>query len=173
MASVELSGVPRDIEAAIALAHKKEDKTRKEFEKWSILSYCNKAMINEKKGSDRGIDGRAVISEAADKSRQVIFSVKSGGVGVDMVRDLCHVVEREAAAMGIFITLEDPSKPMIAEAKEMGIYVNPLTGQSYEKIKIVTAENIIKGERLYIPTMQDSIKTAEAKGNDIQHKLDL
>lgn len=48
--SVELNGVPEDMESAIALAHKKDDRVRKEFEKWAVLTYSNnKAMINEKK----------------------------------------------------------------------------------------------------------------------------
>lgn len=47
---IEINGIPRDMDAAKALAHKKDDRVRKEFEKWSILTYSdNKAIINEKK----------------------------------------------------------------------------------------------------------------------------
>jgi len=48
--SVELTGVPKDFAAAVALAHKKDDRLRKEFEKWSVLTYSNnRAIINEKR----------------------------------------------------------------------------------------------------------------------------
>ncbi len=40
-ASILLDGVPRDMASAVALANRKDDKTRKEFEKWSVLTYSN------------------------------------------------------------------------------------------------------------------------------------
>ena len=47
--TILLDGVPRDIASAVALANRKDDKTRKEFEKWSLLTYSNnQARINEK-----------------------------------------------------------------------------------------------------------------------------
>jgi len=55
--SVKTDGVPRDMASAEALAHKKDDRLRKEFEKWAVLTYTNnRAIINEKKGADAGID---------------------------------------------------------------------------------------------------------------------
>jgi site-specific DNA-methyltransferase (adenine-specific) len=64
-------------------ANKKEDKTRKEFEKWIILTYTrNYGIINDKKGKDGGIDGIAYIADrnAQDEleNKKVLFSVKSG-----------------------------------------------------------------------------------------------
>ena len=38
-----------------------------------------------------------------------------------MIRDLGHVVERERAKMGIFITLAEPTKPMQTEAVKAGV----------------------------------------------------
>ena len=77
--NVEISGVPRDFESAIALANKSDDKTRKEFEKWMVLRYSdNQVIINEKKGGDGGIDGIAYITHNHEREiKKVIFSVKS------------------------------------------------------------------------------------------------
>ncbi len=48
--NILLDGVPRDIASARALANRKDDKTRKEFEKWAVLTFsANQARINEKK----------------------------------------------------------------------------------------------------------------------------
>jgi hypothetical protein len=56
--SVVLDGMPKDIKSAYALARKKDDRVRKEFEKWAILKYTNnRAVIRKKKGADGGIDG--------------------------------------------------------------------------------------------------------------------
>jgi hypothetical protein len=50
-------------------------------------------------------------------------SVKGGeNVDVTMVRDLAHVVKREKAPMGVFITLAEPTKPMHTEAVKESFY---------------------------------------------------
>jgi hypothetical protein len=66
--------VPRDKESAIALANRKDDKTRKEFEKWMILTYSrNQARINEKKGADGGVDGIAYFLKDKAENGKAIF----------------------------------------------------------------------------------------------------
>ena len=48
---ITIDGIPRDMQSAEALAHKIDDRLRKEFEKWAVLTYTNnRAVINEKKG---------------------------------------------------------------------------------------------------------------------------
>ena len=160
----ELNGVPHDMASAIALAHKVDDRVRKEFEKWAVLTYSdNKAIINEKKGADSGIDGIAFMLVGLEEHKQVLFSVKSGHIGVPMIRDFCHVVDRDKAAMGIFITLEEPTKPMILEAKNMGTYTNPLTHQEYPKIEIVTIKELLNDKRLNLPQAVEVLKEAQIK----------
>jgi site-specific DNA-methyltransferase (adenine-specific) len=52
---IKADGIPRDIQSAEALAHKQDDRLRKEFEKWAVLTHTNnRAIINEKKGGDAG-----------------------------------------------------------------------------------------------------------------------
>lgn len=166
----ELNGVPHDMESAVSLAHKIDDRVRKEFEKWAVLTYSdNKAIINEKKGADGGIDGIAFMLSGHDEHKQVLFSVKSGHVGVDKISEFCHRVDSEKAAIGIFITLEEPTKPMIKEAKNMGTYLNPLTNQEYSKIEIVTIKELLDGKRLNLPqavkVLKDAQKSKEVKDN--------
>ncbi len=129
--AIELNGVPQDLESAIALANKKEDKTRKEFEKWCVLTYSNnRAIINEKKGADGGIDGTAFINDYEDNGadvgiKEILFSVKSDKKPtVSYIRDLNGAMQREGAVMGYFITLYPPTKDMLEEAKKLGKYKN-------------------------------------------------
>ena len=182
--SIELSGVPEDFESAVALANKKEDKTRKEFEKWCVLAYSdNKAMINEKKGKDSGIDGIAIMNDYKSESdneieiKEVYFSVKSDKKPhVNYIRDLHGTIQRDKAAFGIFITLYDPTKDMIDECKKLGHYQCNLIDKKYPIIKIVTVNDILKGDRLEIPIshQKDVIKKAVLKKDDSsQQKLDL
>jgi hypothetical protein len=53
----------------------------------------------------------------------------------------------------------------------MGKYINPLTEQTYDKLKIVTVEEILSGERLNVPTSIQILKKAEITKNKNQHKL--
>ncbi|MCX6320330.1 MAG: DNA methyltransferase [Bacteroidia bacterium] len=171
---IEINGIPEDFESAVALAHKKEDRTRKEFEKWAVLTYSNnRAMINEKKGADAGIDGIAYMQDRNENSdielKQVLFSVKSDKTPhVSYIRDLHGTIEREKAAIGYFITLFPPTREMIAECKKIGKYKNNLMEQEYPKIEIVTVEDILSGKRITIPTSHQIavVKSAQLKQTD-------
>ncbi len=159
--TIKLSGVPQDLKGARALANKEDDRLRKEFEKWAILTYSNnRAIINEKKGADKGIDGIAFMMEGINKTSQVLFSVKSGSVSVKEIRDLRGVIERDKAAIGIFITLEEPTKPMLEEARVAGTHRNSLTGQEFDKLQIITIQQMLDGERLKLPLGLDVVKSA-------------
>jgi len=158
--NVELHGVPRDMEGVDALIHKKDDRVRKEFEKWAILTYSdNRAVINEKKGADRGIDGVAYTRKSKDEVLPVMISVKSGNVGAAMIRDLRGVVEREGAACGILITRNEPSKPMMQEAKAAGQF-KPEHFAAFDRMQIVTVQEILDGARMNLPLMEEVAKKA-------------
>ena len=78
---ITLDGIPQDMESAEALAHKKDDRLRKEFEKWAVLTYTNnRAIINEKKGGDEGIDGTGYFLTDTSDNAKIVFQVKSGSV---------------------------------------------------------------------------------------------
>ncbi|MDP3880178.1 MAG: DNA methyltransferase, partial [Dehalococcoidales bacterium] len=121
--NVKLDGIPRDMDSAHALANKKDDRVRKEFEKWAVLTYTtNRAVINQKKGADSGIDGVAYFRTNNTDNAKIILQVKSGGVGRGDIAKLRGDMQRETAAMAVFITLEPPTAPMVNEAKAAGLY---------------------------------------------------
>lgn len=74
--------------------------------------------------------------------------------------------------MGNFITLNPPTRDMIAECKKIGTYKNNLTGQELPKIDIVTVEEILKGDRMSLPLNIAVLKSAQLKESDRgQNKL--
>jgi site-specific DNA-methyltransferase (adenine-specific) len=169
---ITLSGVPQDMKSAKALAHKKDDRLRKEFEKWAILTYTdNHGKINEKKGADQGIDGIAY-----SVCGQVLFSVKSGKVSVKDVRELGNVLEREKAEAGILITLENPTKNMLDEAARAGTLPDPpglkLTAK-FPKLQIVSIQEVMNGVKMSIPLAEEIFKSAKAAKEKKQSNLDL
>jgi len=69
------------------------------------------------------IDGLIYFKPEGKTTEKAIVSVKGGGsVNVAMVRDLAHVVDREKAKIGLFITLADSTGPMRTEAVKAGFY---------------------------------------------------
>ena len=78
--------------------------------------------------------------------KKIIVSVKGGdNVNVAMVRDLAHVLEREKAEIGLFVTLADSTAPMRTEALKTGYYQLPNTQHAYPKIQILTIEGLLSG----------------------------
>lgn len=161
-------GVPRDMESAVALAHKRDDRLRKEFEKWALLTYTNnRAIINDKKGADAGVDGIAYFKTGKDDNAKIIFQVKSGGVKRGDIATLRGDMAREEAALACLVTLEEPSGPMKSEAKGAGLYRHEDMGRSYDKISIVTVREIVEeAKRLEIPMSLEVLKAAKQASAD-------
>jgi len=165
---ITVDGAPRDIEAARALSRREDDYVRKEFEKWAALTYTNnRAVINEKKGADKGIDAMVYFATAPNKTERLVIQVKSGGVNRGTIAKLRGDMEREKAEMAVLLTLEEPSKPMIEEAAGSGYYHHELMGRDYPRAKIVTIRDIIEDrERLNLPLSFESVRSGKKSSND-------
>ncbi len=173
----EVMGEPTDLAGARQLAG--ED--RLQFESWA-LGLVGARQTEKKPGADRGIDGRLYFHDASVDSptRQIILSVKSGGVGVSFVRDLRGVVDREEAALGVLITLEPPTKPMVKEAASGGFYHPPHDpDKKYPKIQILTIEDLLEGAKIDCPyayrasaTFKRAPRAKRAKAKNQKMNLD-
>ncbi|MEM7295848.1 MAG: DNA methyltransferase, partial [Pseudomonadota bacterium] len=139
-AEFEVHGTPKDVAAARDFFDR-DDKTKKEFEKWACGLVAAYPQGGGKKGADGGIDGTFWFGPS--KALKAIVSVKGGkNVRVAMVRELENVVTRETADLGVFLTLEPPTRNMIAEAKGMGT----LEVEGFDpraRIQIVTIEDAL------------------------------
>lgn len=172
LSDIMLDGIPRDMESARALANRADDRVRKEFEKWAVLTYSNNyAAINEKKGADKGIDGLAFFVTGKQNSGRVVFQVKSGGANRGTIATLNSDRQREKAEIGILIVLDEPSAPMKKEAVAVGTYRSDLMNHSVNRIQIVTVEEILEGKRLDLPMTIAVLRQARAAMRDGQ--LDL
>lgn len=164
LSSIRLDGIPKDMDSARALALKKDDRVRKEFEKWAVLTYSsNRAVINDKKGGDGGIDGTAFFVLSNDENAKIVFQVKSGNVGRGDVAKLNNDRTREGAELAVFITFQPATKGMKDEAMAAGLYNHTLMNRSYSRIQIVTIEEIVEQhKRLDIPLSHEVLKKAQA-----------
>ena len=139
--SYEVIGEPVDLEGAKALSKE----SPYQFQWWA-LGLVNARPTEQKKGADKGIDGRIFFHDEppGGKTKQIILSVKAGKLHAPYVRDLRGVVEREKAAIGVLISMEEPTKPMRKEAASAGFYEsnwNPGKTTEHSKIQIITVKN--------------------------------
>ncbi len=157
-------GEPKDIGAALQLAT--ED--RYQFQWWALSLIRARPLGGEagsregKKGSDKGIDGViAFIDDTTGKAKRVLVQVKSGHVNSSHIRDLKGTLQREQAAIGVFITLEPASKDMITEAASSGFYHSHGWNKDYPRIQILTIEELLKGAEVKMPPQFGTFKQAQ------------
>jgi hypothetical protein len=124
---------------------------------WWALGLVNARPVEQKRGADRGIDGRIFFHDEAEggKTKQVVISVKAGNTGPAHVRDLHGVVDREKAAMGLLITMEEPTAPMRKEAASAGFYDCVAWGTKHPKIQILTVGELLAGKTFDAPPSRD------------------
>jgi site-specific DNA-methyltransferase (adenine-specific) len=123
-----------------------------------------------KKGMDRGIDGYLHFRDAENKPQLAIISVKGGGIKSGDIRDLKGTMEREGAALGIFLTLNAPTREMEKEAASAGFYET--SGRKFLKLQILTAAQVIDGKRPQVPFGHtESLKKASRESDDQQARL--
>ncbi len=143
----EVHGTPKDLAGAKALA----DQDKYQFQWWAVSLVNAVPYGGKKKGADTGIDGLIYFKPDGKQTEKAIVSVKGGGsVSVPMIRDLAHVVEREQAKIGVFLTLAPPTTPMQVEATKAGFYDTAYHGK-VPKIQILTIAELFAGKKPQIP----------------------
>lgn len=156
---IPVDGEPADEAAALALA----DRDKYQFQFWAVAKLGGTARGGEnRKGRDRGIDGVMAFPEYAPDTpaaqppdyKQVVISVKGGATGPADVRDLVGTVERESAAIGVFVTARHPTPEMEREAASAGLYKSTWDGSTYPKIQILTAGDVVRGTRVNMPSQR-------------------
>jgi site-specific DNA-methyltransferase (adenine-specific) len=166
----DTAGVPKDLGGARALAA--QDKY--EFQKWALAMIDAQPYKGGKKGGDGGVDGFLYIKPDGKKTEKVIVSVKGGqSLNPAMVKDLIVTVDQEGAKMGVFLTLEPPTKGMRTQAAAAGFYTTDY-GQ-FPKIQIVTVERLFgPSNPLHLPWQDTSVfKKAKRETTETQSTLDL
>jgi DNA modification methylase len=157
---VQIEGSPTEVDGARKLAQQLPD-GREQFELWALtlVGAMPQGGI-QKKGADKGVDGVITFTGADGKPETCIVSVKSGGVGAAMIDQLRGAMEAHRAAMGLFVTLEEPTGPMKAGAAGAGYYHSEVSGKDYPRVQILSIRELLEEGRkpqlplLILPTYQ-------------------
>ena len=144
----EVVGEPADAGGARALA----EQDRYQFQFWAMSLLEAFPREQGKRGADRGIDGVVYFIDGPRRSPQkAIVQVKSGKVSSPLIRDLKGTVEREKAALGLFITLEEPTREMRTEAVSAGFYRSEVWQRDFPKLQIRTVAELLDGRGFELP----------------------
>lgn len=165
----EVHGTPSDLDGARDLAVR----DKYQFQWWAVSLIEAQPYGGKRKGADGGIDGLIYFRSDTKTTERAIVSVKGGGVNVSMVRDLKGVLDREKAPIGVFLTLEPPTRPMEKEAASAGFYT--LGGRQYPRLQIITIEQALHGTKPAIPLIDTgaAFKRAPREGRGDQTKLEF
>jgi DNA modification methylase len=172
----EVIGEPVSLPDAQALA----ESDPYQFQWWA-LGLVGARPVGQKKGSDKGIDGRLLFHDEArgGKTKQVILSVKAGHTGVAHLHELRGVVEREQAEIGVLITMQEPTRPMRQEAASGGFYRSPGWNTEHPRLQVLTVAELLAGKGIDMPPIRQVSTTfrkasrSPKRGSSQQSELDL
>ena len=146
---------------------------------WWALGLVGARPVEQKKGADRGIDGEILFRDDPRDPRpeQIIIQVKGGKTGVKDVRDLRGVLDREKAAIGVLISLQPPTREMVAEAVSTGFYEHKTNKQRYPRLQLRTVKELMEGKPIERPSniaaLDETFKKAPKAKEKGQHQHDL
>lgn len=122
---------------------------------WWALGLVGARPVEQKKGADKGIDGRIVFQGDKPASfESVILSVKAGKTGAAHIRDLKGVLDREKAAIGILISMQEPTAPMRTEAATAGFFASAFWGKKYPRVQLLTVAELLSGKKIEMPPIR-------------------
>jgi site-specific DNA-methyltransferase (adenine-specific) len=143
---IDVIGQPTEVEGARQLAVDHE--SRYQFQWWALGLIDAKPVGGvQKMGADKGIDGKITFTDEHGQLEQVLVSVKSGHVNSSQIRDLKGTIEREKAAIGVFVTLEEPTRNMREEATTAGVWHSNVWNRDYPRIQILSIRELLEEHR--------------------------
>lgn len=139
-----IQGIPTDHVAAEAFFKATAKQNHKPFEMWAVSLVGGEPI--EKKGGDRGIDGRLPLYDSTGALRWAMIQIKGGHLAPTLVRDFARVIERENAPFGMFLCLEKPTDQMKAEADSLGTLEN-FGNRRIPRLQILTIRELLEEKK--------------------------
>ena len=72
-------------------------------------------------------------------------------------------MERENAAIGVLVVTQPPTREMVREAASAGLYRSIWDGSTYPKLQILTAGEVVQGDRVKMPSLRGIPQYTPAK----------
>lgn len=160
--SYEVHGRPTDMAGARDLARR----DKYQFQWWAAW-LLGAQTYESKRGADRGIDGNIYFANGPYGYGRIVISVKGGeNLSPAMVRELSGVVQREEDAnMGVLITLNEPTRAMLADAVDAGFVEKSAHGR-LPRIQIATVGDLLSGRVPKMPPLPQPMARPRKKKAD-------
>jgi DNA modification methylase len=156
----KISGVPKSVDAARDLF----ERDTRQFQHW-VVELAG-GFVNSRYSGDQGIDGRLYFGPKEDL-RSMVLSVKGGKITPAFMRELRGTLEADGTEMAGFLSLEEPTKGMQAEAAKAGMFT--YEGVKYPRMQIRTVKELLNGYRFDTPSRVQTL----SQGKERQTKLAL
>ncbi len=155
LSEYDVVGAPQDLESARALATESEHDGRYQFEYWALGLVAARPGNDRRRGADAGVDGYIkFFDDDSGEARTVLVQVKSGHVQRNVIATLKGDMEREQVEMGLLVTLEPPTGPMVQEAAAAGFYVpEHFPDRQFPRVQIATIEDLLSGNGPDVPRL--------------------
>ena len=142
-----VEGLPTDEAGARAMF----EADHKKFEMWAVGLIP--AIPQEKKGADGGIDGVAFFDVGGKDLAKAVVQVKGGkNIGSAGVQQLRGAMGKNGAPLGFYVSLEAPTRPMLAEALAAGFYKAPTgVGRQVPALQVRTIAELLSGHDFDFP----------------------
>jgi hypothetical protein len=162
--SYRVVGEPTTVDDAAVLA--KEDPFQ--FQAWALGLVGARLAGSDRRGGDKGIDGRLYFHLGDGETRQIILSVKAGNLVPTYLDALWGVIEREKAEIGVLISFNEPTSGMRTRAAEAGFTDTPWG--KYPRLQMRTVGELLAGKGIDYPhvtganvTLKQAAKASVAK----------
>jgi adenine specific DNA methylase Mod len=167
----EIFGFPRDLDSARELAIGSNG-GRLKFEEW-IIEVMLHGVLNPNR-TQTGYDGYMTLDVQGARST-VLIEVKSGNANLTQLNHFIQTIENKNAQMGLFCCFSDQvTAGMQKAAKQQGYFNQDQFGSQYDRIQIITVEDLLDHKLPNIPfSIKGTFKTAqkETKEKDTQQKM--
>jgi len=141
-------------------ARKLFEQSPKQFEVWAVGLV--QGVPQPDKVGDRGVDGKVYFQDLDGNLQYAVAQVKGGHLTPGLIRDFAHVIEREKAALGFFISLETPTKGMYNEADELGFFTAP-SGRKIPRMQLRTIKELLEEGKAFDFPVGYQIKSGGGK----------
>ena len=178
----EIEGYPTNMQEVRKLLKDGDKRKYHDFSNWAVTRLGLKPTRD---AGDGGLDGVGHFTVWTPRGMEktearMLAEVKTGKPTLTQVRSFCHVIERDEAKVGIFITIESVTAGMRQEAASMGTFEH--NGLSYPRLQfwqiddayfenpeIINARVRLPAEWLIRPTRKSERHFAEEQ---IEFKID-
>ena len=165
----EVRGTPTDEQSAIELWKQNPFA----FQDWWLTEFEVFSTTYGTKGADKGIDGLAqyLVDYKKQEVIRAAFQVKGGHIQSKDIDALLGALDKHKCELGVFLTIEEPTKPMMDTVAGSGFVEVP--GHKYPKLQILTLKDYFQSKKLKLPKDNITFKAAQLKGKKKQNQMDL